>query len=348
MTAVFDPDAVPAWLGRRFSTRFNCKSVIAGVNDDDCAVMPLSDRFLVATTDFVNSWPIALQLKVGNLRTVGRLAVAASLSDLCGTGAIPRALLCAVKLPRKCSVADFRAIIRGVRDEAKRWSVPVVGGDTKLGDSLSVLTVGLGSVRSRKELFLKFRAKRGDLVWASGELGSCNAAVLGLTRGLFRGKTRLWAIRAITVPTIPLQRSRALAESTFGHAGTDVSDGLSKAIHQICDASAVGIEIDAQRIPISQPAQNLAESLGIPAWALAFGAGGDFQFIVTTPSRYDRTIARMGFHLIGKVTGFGRRSLHFDDGSIKDIPTDAHDDAKNLTFADEIQQMVGKVANVQL
>src|SRR5437867_728665 len=111
MTQVLDPDAMPPWLARRFATRFNTESILAGVNDDDCAVIDWGKKLVVVTTDYLNARPIALELGVGDLRTLGRLAVAANLADLCGTGAAPRALLVAVTMPRDAREQDFQQIM---------------------------------------------------------------------------------------------------------------------------------------------------------------------------------------------------------------------------------------------
>jgi thiamine-monophosphate kinase len=127
-----DPDEAPIWLAKLWNTSLS-EDVIAGVDEDDCAVLFFSDSVLVATTDFLNASPIALQLGLGDLYDLGRLLVAANLSDLCGTGAKPRALLTAITMERGSSQEDFQRLALGIDEEARRWKVPVVGGDTKLG-----------------------------------------------------------------------------------------------------------------------------------------------------------------------------------------------------------------------
>src|SRR6266540_2926574 len=92
-----DPDDVPAWLAKLWSANSD-SGVIAGVNQDDCAVLSFGDELLVATIDFLNANPIALQLGIGDLYDLGRLLIASNLSDLCGTGAIPKALLTAITM----------------------------------------------------------------------------------------------------------------------------------------------------------------------------------------------------------------------------------------------------------
>src|SRR5687768_11989743 len=93
---VLDPDEMPARLATLFTSENGGIDVLAGVGMDDCAVLRWGNELLVLSTDYLNARPIALELGVGTLWDLGRLVVAANLSDLCGSGAQPVALLIAV------------------------------------------------------------------------------------------------------------------------------------------------------------------------------------------------------------------------------------------------------------
>lgn len=180
MSDLLDPDAMPPALHSLLSSRHSDARVIADVNDDDCAVLPWGDSVMVVTTDYVNANPISLELGIGDLSTVGRLAVAANLSDLAGTGAAPKCLLLSVMMSRDATTKDFMQVIQGAREEAHKWDVPIVGGDSKLGKSNAVNATAIGTAPSADHLFLKFRARPGDQLWLSGFCGSTTAAVLGV------------------------------------------------------------------------------------------------------------------------------------------------------------------------
>ncbi len=218
-----NPDAVVSWLASNFK-RNGWSGVLAGVAEDDCGVIKFGGAFAVLSVDFLNATPIAEQLGLGGERVLGRLAVAATLADLVGTGAVSRALLVAVTVPHGYPERLFKQIMVGVKVESKRWGVPVIAGDTKLGNGRAVLTCGIGSVDSPRELFLANRARPGDLIFASGYLGTCAAATCIASRAKTVPR---WARLAITVPNLPILRSRALAALRVAHAGMDVSDGLA-------------------------------------------------------------------------------------------------------------------------
>jgi len=71
----------------------------------------------------------------------------------------------------------------------------------------------------------------------------------------------------------------------------DISDGLSSDIGHICNASHVGVVIDAQRIPTSPALRHLAEQIGIPAWALALRGGEDYELCFTAPAAHAEDLA---------------------------------------------------------
>lgn len=341
----FDPDAMPAWIQELWPSLGRPSDIVAGINDDDCAVLKTREGLLILTTDFLNANPIGVQLGIATPRDLGRLVVAANLSDLCGTGADPRALLIALTLPRDSKTDDFREIMLGVRQEAGRWQVPVVGGDTKLGRARALLAVAVGYVESERDLFMRNRARVGDQVWLSGQVGSCSAATVGLSQSFGDGEWRRWARRVILEPDLPLSKSRRLSQAQLAHGGTDLSDGLAAALEAICTSSDVGVVIDCAAIPVADEVLDLAQNLSAPSWSFALAGGGDFQFLVTAPPESGRELEAMGFWQCGTVTSDRRRVLRLAERAVE-VQFRGHRDARNLSFAEEILELIGPFRNI--
>lgn len=339
----FDPDAMPPWIASLDPEGNRPPWVVAGVNEDDCAVLQWSEPLVVATIDFLNARPIALQLGIASMWDLGRLVFAANLSDLCGSGARPVAFLVGAMLARDSEEEDFRALMEGVQFEARRWEVPIVGGDSKLGDATAILGVAIGTARSPDNLFLQNRARTGDIVWVSGSLGSCSAATVGLDAGIMPEEWDTWAREAILVPQLPITRSRALSECGFGRGGVDISDGLGADLRDLCLASGVGIVIDAASIPVEPEVSRLAAAIDVPAWAFAFGSGGDFQFAVTTPAEQRERVAFLGFTEIGQIIDAPDYTLNLPGGKQVRMPTVGHRDARDMGFAAEIRAIVDQM-----
>lgn len=342
-----DPDASVAWLAALLSSE-RWHRVLAGVADDDCAVVKLGRDIAVMSLDFLNATPIAEQLGIGGERVLGRLAVAATLSDLYGSGARPVAILVAVTAPHGYPERLFREIMRGARRESERWHVPIVGGDTKLGGARAILTCGLGTARSTKNLFLANRARPGDAILASGCLGTCAAATYFASRREMGKALPRWIRDAITKPSLPARRSRALANLCIANGGTDISDGLAADLRALCRASAVGAVLEAEAIPVHPQVLSVARSAGVPAWAFSLASGGDFQFIVTVPEKLCRRAERLGFVRIGMITR--QRALFIKHGATsasQRLPRVGHRDRRGQRFAVEIRRILSEVTRDQ-
>lgn len=343
---LLDPDDMPKWLGTLWPINKYGPSFLTAINDDDCAVMRWGKSLMVVTTDFINSHPIVTELGIGDEETLGRLVVAANLCDLCGTGATPVAMLVGITMHYGSTEKQFKNIMRGVERETRKHGIPVIGGDTKLGRSSTILGVAIGSADSKRNLFLKKGAKSGDQLWSSGELGSCAAAVIGLKEGFGNKQWRNWAKNVLCKPAVPVNRSSALAALEVAHGGTDLSDGLGVGLHNLCSQSGIGVELFAEQIPIAPQVRELAASKGISPWAFAFGSGGDFQFVVTTQARAYRQVRDLGFHPIGRVTRALCLELRCGDRPLRQIPDLGHRDSRGLSFYDEILRLVHEVDHV--
>ncbi len=335
MVRTLDPDDVSEWLATLWPFATSDPFVLAGVNDDDCAVLQWDEQLLVLTADFLNASPIASQLGIATLKDLGRLVVASSVSDLCGSGARPRAMLLGAMLEHGTTEEEFQLLMMGAKEAATHWGVKVIGGDTKLGPSRALFSVGIGSALSRANLFLNNGGEPGDLLWCSGSLGSCSAATVGLARTDVSQEWSDWAKDAILNPRIPLEQSQQLSIRQLGKGGVDISDGLGADLYKICRASGTGAVIDAMSIPFDEHVTQLAHKISVEPWAFAFSSGGDFQFLVSTAPSALREVEDLGLHLVGKLTKKATLKLEIGNQSFP-LPTGGHRDARGLSFVDEI------------
>ncbi|MCA1706968.1 MAG: thiamine-phosphate kinase, partial [Actinobacteria bacterium] len=310
--------------------------VLAGVNDDDCGVVRVAEGLVLATTDFLNARPIATHLGVGGPFELGRLVVASNLSDLCGSGARPLALLVGL-MARRDPLSEAETLFGGIAFEAKRWGVPVIGGDTKLGEESALIGTAIGFGRDRQELFLMNGAEADQDVYLSGPVGGCCAAVLALGTG--NASAPDWARRAITEPNLPLARSRAASQLRLSAGGTDVSDGLAADLHSMCKASGIGAEIHLDSLPIAEEAIEVSERRGVRPASLALVLGGDFQFLMTAPSTGRDTLEAIGMSWIGRTTRDSAIVARSSRGVIS-LPDLGHRDGRRLSFVEEVEVLV--------
>ena len=341
-----DPDDAPTWISDILCYEDE-KNIICSPNQDDCGIINIGNTCIIATTDYLNASPIATELDIGGYEDLGRLVVDNNLADLCGTGADPEALLLAFTLSRPTEKGVLEQLILGAKAEADNYGVPIIGGDTKLGESDALLGVAIGSATNQSSLFLKRGAIPGDDIWLSGPTGSVCAALLGLINDIGNTEWRAWAENAIVHPSLPIEASRRVCDSGLANGGMDISDGLGDDLIELCETSDVGAIVDVNNIPVEDNARKIAEELGYPPWALSFVLGGDLQFVCTIPETANsrRTLRDIGLYRIGRITSSREEIMLNNNGYNWPIPHTGHRDSRNMSFADEITFLLDEVSS---
>jgi thiamine-monophosphate kinase len=339
-----DPDEMPQWLSEL------CKNsltdwIVAGINDDDCAIINISqDVKLIITTDFLNNSPVGIELGISTYFDIGRLIVGSNISDLCGTGAIPKAFLLGLMFKKGTSEDEYKEVIRGAKYELDKIGIPLIGGDSKLGKENTFYGIAIGLSDKSHKLFTKSEAKAGDNLWVSGNIGNVSAAIHGLTNKLMNKDWETWAKKTINEPNLPIEKSRSIALNKIGNGGTDISDGLGSDILNMAHNSNVGVIVNTELIPLDEHIIELANKIEVPAWFFPYIIGGDFQFVVTSNPRNDDQMAKIGMHKIGEFTTEKVYSIKIN-GKIKPMPQNGHRDINKPSFAMEVNSLLNSLKN---
>lgn len=185
---------------------------------DDCAGVRIGRELVLFKADTVVE---DVHFERGTpWRAVGRKAMARALSDIAAMGGLPTFALVAAVLRRSMTLADAKAITRGLES----FGVPIVGGDLKSHDGGCVLVVSLlGEMRGAKPVLRK-GARPGDVLMVTGKLGNARAG------HHLRFRPRLRA-------------GRLFATTHRVNAMIDISDGLVR------DLSNMGIGADLESLP---------------------------------------------------------------------------------------------------
>jgi thiamine-monophosphate kinase len=243
------------WLRRRTPP---AAGVLVGPGDD-CAVLRPPARPLLVTTDMLLEGSCFRLVEAGP-RRVGRKAIAVNLSDIAAMAGVPTAAVVSVGLPRAGGRELAEQLYLGMREVADAFNLPLVGGDTNSWDGpLSVSVTILGEATERGPV-LRSGAKVGDWVLVTGPFGG---SILGHHLD-FMPRVR---------EALSLHRVADL------HAMIDVSDGLAKDLHHICEESRCGAVLYADAIPISEAAQELAARDGGSPLDHALADGEDFELV---------------------------------------------------------------------
>lgn len=255
---------------------------------DDTAVLPRFRGRTLATCDALVEG-VHFRAEDGPWEDVGWKALAVNLSDVAAMGGRPRFALVSLGIPAHASTGDVLAVYRGMLELAAEAGVAVAGGNVTRSPALWIDVTLLGEAPPRP--VLRNGARPGDAVLVTGALGAAAAGLAlldrrreGLSLPAEPAQERLEeAIRAQRRPRPRLAAGAALAAAGLATAMIDVSDGLAADLGHIAEASSVGIELDAGRIPVAEAARAVAGALGVSALEWALHGGEDYELAFTVP-----------------------------------------------------------------
>jgi thiamine-monophosphate kinase len=255
---------------RRLAGSSATDGLIRGIGDD-CAVLRLSPGSeLLVTTDlcienvhFRRAWHPAA--------AVGHRCITRGLSDIAAMGGQPLACFLSLGLPEDLPQSWVNGFLRGLLAQARRFRLPLAGGDISSARQITADIVVTGQVPAGTAV-LRSGARPGDRIYVTGSLGG-SAATL---KQLFAGK-KIKPTRSNThfYPTPRIAAGAWLRARALATAMIDLSDGLSVDLAHICEESRVAAIVEAIKIPISRGAD----------LELALHGGEDYELLFTVPRR---------------------------------------------------------------
>jgi len=227
---------------------------------EDAAVVELNGKTAFTTDSFTVS-PIFF-----NGGNIGKLAIAGTCNDLAMMGAKPEFLSCGFMIEEGLEFEELEVIVKTMADELNKVGAKIVCGDTKVVpagsvDKIFINTSGIGSVI--KENISAHNLKEGDKIIVSRDIGRHGTVVMAhryeVQTNLKSDCKVLWEeVRALIEEGIDI---KALRDATRG--------GISAVLNEWASASNVGIEIEEEKIPISDEVVGLCEIFGFEPMDLA-------------------------------------------------------------------------------
>jgi thiamine-monophosphate kinase len=262
--------------------------------DDGRKVLVLKTDMLVGSTDV----PPGM-----TLRQAARKALVANVSDMAAKGVRPSAGLVALGLPARLTKRDANAIADGLRDAAREYRFPLVGGDTNESRDLTI-SISLFGLANSNQLVLRSGARVGDVIVVTGEFGSTTSGLKALIEKKKQpNKLPRQLFDAVYYPQAQLELGLRLAGSGALTSSIDSSDGLAWSLHELAKASRVGVRIDS--VPISRATLKFASECGYDANELAFYGGEEYHIIATVKPAKVKFVKQTGHGkliVIGRVT----------------------------------------------
>jgi hydrogenase expression/formation protein HypE len=222
---------------------------------------------------------------------IGSLAVHGTVNDLAMCGARPVALSAGFILEEGFPTDDLWRIARSMGAAAAACGVPVVTGDTKVvdrgkGDGVFINTAGIGLIDDGVDVG-PHRARPGDAVIVSGEVGTHGVAIMSVREGLEFETTLASDSAPLWGPVQALLTAlgrdlHVLRDPTRG--------GVASALNEIAASARVGIRLDETSIPVHDAVRAACEILGLDPLYVA-NEGKLLAFVA--PHRADEAVAAL-------------------------------------------------------
>ena len=199
---------------------------------------------------------------------IGKLAVCGTCNDLAMMGAEPKYLTCSVIIEEGFETSELEKIVQSMKKELEINGAVVVSGDTKVVpkgsvDKIFINTTGVGEVLKRG--ISSNNITEDDVILVSRDIGCHGATIFAAREGIEMSSslksdcTSLFThVKALLDAEIDIT---AMRDATRG--------GVSAVLNEWSKQSNVCIEVEEEKIPVSDEVNGICEMLGFEATALA-------------------------------------------------------------------------------
>jgi hydrogenase expression/formation protein HypE len=257
----------------------------------DSAVVSLGGARLAFSTDTFVVRPLFFP---GG--SIGHLAVNGTVNDIAMSGATPSYLSCGFILEEGTPLSTVGQIAADMAAAAATAHVTIVTGDTKVvdaghGDQVYVNTAGFGLVPDGVDIN-PTRARPGDVVIVSGDIGVHGIAIMSVREGLSFG-TEILSDCAALHPLV----AAMLGVTLDLHVLRDPTrGGLATSLNEIAATSGVGVRLVEKAIPVPAEVANACSLLGLDPMYVA----NEGKLVAFVPrSAADEVLAAMRSHPLG-------------------------------------------------
>lgn len=298
----------------RFRSRLKHRSnkVVVGIGDDCAVFKGDAGNFQIVSTDILLE-KIHFDLSLISPKQLGRKAMAVNISDIAAMGGRPTLALVSLGIPKNLSVKFLDQFYMGLDQISSEYKIEIAGGDTVSSPQYFFINIMIIGEIKKNKLIKREGARPGDKIMVTGFLGdsALGLKILKSKKALKGPKTALkYLIQKHLNPTPRILESNILVESTGTPITSmiDISDGLSRDLSHICQASTVGATLDESKLPTSSAFDKICRLNKISPLSLIISGGEDYELLFTLKPRnlknLERKFQKRGLRLtpIGEIT----------------------------------------------
>jgi hydrogenase expression/formation protein HypE len=199
---------------------------------------------------------------------IGKLAVCGTCNDLAMMGAQPKYLTCSVIIEEGFEVESLERIVESMRSELAINGAVVVSGDTKVVpkgsvDKIFINTTGLGEIVQAG--ISSNNITEEDVILINRDIGCHGATIFAAREGMEMSSMLKSDCNSLYPQVKALMdagiKITAMRDATRG--------GVAAVLNEWARQSNVCIEVEEEKIPVSDEVKGICEMLGFEATALA-------------------------------------------------------------------------------
>ena len=229
--------------------------LVGGGLGEDAALIRVPEGILVAASD-----PIT-----GAVKGAGRLLVHVNANDLACKGADPSWLVVTLIVPDSMGVKFIGEIMSEIHETCSEMGIAIAGGHTELTDKYPSPVISGTMLGMTHYTLTTKNIHEGDVIIATGHTGLEGMSIIAHDRpelfGALFSEAELEEIRSWQGELSVVRPAKVLREFS-GYMHDPTEGGLSGALYETAQACGLGVELFADRVPVSELTLRASRELG--------------------------------------------------------------------------------------
>ncbi len=235
-----------------------------------------------------------------------------SISDLICKGVTPKYYFISGSGNKNTfSKINLSKISKSLKQEQKKYSIYLSGGDTVFSKKLSFTITSIGF---SNKIILRNNAKYNDDIYVTGNLGD---SFIGLR--ILKNKIKLnkvlskYFVNRYFLPNLNIKLTKKLL--LFANTSIDISDGLITDLQKLINKQNFSYKLFIKDIPISKNLKKLINKKIVKKTS-CISCGDDYQILFTASPSKERIIKKTSNILGIKISKIGKICKGFENSQI--------------------------------
>ena len=285
---------------------------------EDCATIDFGKYECVMSTD-----PITAAIS-----EIGRLAIHITCNDIASNGVEPLGIMLAMMLPIGTTVGEIETIMMQAQEVASSLGVEIIGGHTEITPAVNrpvIVSTAIGRTLAGGSQKAE-NMRPGDIILMTKQAGLEGTGIIAsdFADQLSEVLTAEEIAEAKGYMNLVSVVKEGVAAGNMGTAGMhDITEGgVLGAVWELSEISGVGVELEEDKIPVSEVTRKICDHFGINYLRLI---SSGCMMIIVHPDREEavmEAIRNVGVDVtrIGRVMEQGApRVLIGKDGVVREI-----------------------------